>query len=283
MYISVIPVSHTLDTEPLLYYITEDFSLQISTGSLVEVPIGKNIIPAIVYEKDILPPSHIPIENIRSILHILSSTPLLSGESLDIILALSRKMFVQIHKVLLLFLPKSVLTAIEKTSFIKIKANPWRAKRTGETTIELYHTSRVTPEVVEKYLRDNTLIILPDDIILRTMQKYFSEKWYTFYEGDATLSKRVKSWIEVKNGEKSICFWTRRLLYYNLEHYEQILYIEDSFAREHYQHPLSYKHIDTLYLLSENSDISIHILTSIPTIETLSVLKKFTLHNIHQD
>ncbi len=43
MLIDVIPLKHTLSTDPFLYSISETWKDDIQIGSLVEIPVGKNI------------------------------------------------------------------------------------------------------------------------------------------------------------------------------------------------------------------------------------------------
>lgn len=347
MYILVIPTSHTIDTEPLIYFCPENFESQIRLGSLVEIPIRTSMTSAVVSDIGVEIPIWLEISYIRSIVRVVCTTPLLAQNTLRVIPEIAELSLVPIHKVLSLFLPKSTLTALEKKNF-EVLVSWWAGELVGKLeagklgwgeaglqvrrleseaeliekkqetknlgtwklenlktsdlqpaicnlqpnhTIEFFHSTRVTPAIIETYLTPNTLVILPDDILLRSCEQYFTRKssiwdgnflWkqILFAYGDTTITRKIRGWVDVRNHKFSICFWTRRLLYYNLSKYQQILYIEDGFAREYFQHPLRYKHIDILRALSKYSSLDIRILTSIPALETLSKLRNFSIHNI---
>ncbi len=317
MYILAIPTSHTIDTEPLIYFCPENFESQIGLGSLVEIPVRTSMTYAVISDIDVEIPVGLEITDIRSIVRVVCTTPLLGEDTLRVIPEIAELSLVPIHKVLSLFLPKSTLTALEKKNFEVLDSLPvsWDAglqvgelevkseKRKLENSklktqnsklersIEFFHSTRVTPAVIETYITPDTLVILPDDILLRSCEQYFTSqsslreehshgKQALFTYGDTTITRKIRSWVDVRNHKFSICFWTRRLLYYNLSKYRQILYIEDGFAREYFQHPLRYKHIDILRALSKHSSLDIRILTSIPALETLSKLRNFSIHNI---
>jgi primosomal protein N' len=76
----------------------------------------------------------------------------------------------------------------------------------------------------------------------------------------------------VYNGEKNIIIWTRRILYYNLSHYNNIVYIEDSLNKSAMRYGHRYKHLEILRNMSLNSHFNISILSTLPSIESMYLL-----------
>jgi primosomal protein N' len=66
-------------------------------------------------------PENIALENIRSIVHVISSSPLLSQYQIKSIPAIAKHFLIPIHKIANLFLPKSHISSLEKKNFLPLK------------------------------------------------------------------------------------------------------------------------------------------------------------------
>ena len=137
----------------------------------------------------------------------------------------------------------------------------------------------ITPEVLKKYMIDGTVVICPDEFSLENYRKYFEDESTLFLSGEATDTKKAKAWIDIHNGKFKQIFWTRRILYYNLTHYTNILYLEDAFGREYFHFPSRIHYLDVLFSLDQDPHFSIHILSSVPLLSTLSRAKHFDIIN----
>jgi primosomal protein N' len=277
MYASIIPLWHSLGTEALLY--TTDMPLRI--GSLVEIPYGKNIETGIVagifdnFEIDFA-------KDIKPIGGIVTEKAILAPYQFEMIEAISRRYMIPIHRVLQIFLPRPVLTRLEKKNFETLVENaPKNQQRIIDNQLHILQEGIVTPDVVIAYLKPKTAIIFADDFAMMP----YREAWQSrediyFIDNDMTDTRRAQSWIDISNGKYEIICWPRRLLYYNLAHYEHILYLEDTLATEYWHYPIRIKYTDILRIFADTNSSSITLLTSIPTLSSLSKFHNFTLKNI---
>ncbi|OIP54114.1 hypothetical protein AUK10_01490 [Candidatus Gracilibacteria bacterium CG2_30_37_12] len=123
-------------------------------------------------------------------------------------------------------------------------------------------------EVIPRFI-----IIFPDDFAINAYIKSFPVDENILVIPDAlTETKKHKAYFSVYNGEKNIIIGTRRILYYNLSHYENILYIEDALHKTAMRFNHIYKHLEILRKMSSFSDFNITILSTLPSIESMYFL-----------
>lgn len=274
MFISVIPLSKTQGRNPYLYIVNALWKNQVVIGWLVEVPFWKDIITALIISVEEALPEDIDTSYIRPIHAVISSTSLIDSEQIVAILAIARRYFLPIHKALALFLPASLLTRLEKRNFILEKASTEQNRlKDQEMRVEHYIHTTFSPKHLEQYMRENSVILFPDDVMLYTFMKWNNaEAWILILPTEATPTKRVQGWIDISEKKYKIIVWTRRLLYYNLSAYKNIVYIEDAFWWEQFQYPISLRSLDVLAALSQSPKHQITIVSSSPTLE---LFKKF--------
>jgi hypothetical protein len=78
----------------------------------------------------------------------------------------------------------------------------------------------------------------------------------------------------VYHGERTVVAGTRRLLFFHLSAYDQILYIEDAFSDMYFQFPERIRYLDFLDRFGSDSP-NVTILSSTPSIYALTRLRTF--------
>ncbi len=290
MLLSIIPLDSSIDDEGLTYFAQDSFRKDIFIGSLVNIPIRDNICYGIV--ADILPKeteTTIP-ENLKSIVNIVCTTPLLAPYQFSLVQALASKNFVHAHKVLSLFLPKFVFNALEKKTFepmlevtrlqsYKVTKNSRNPKPETRNLISFFHNTKNIPlvEIIQFFLKkyENLVIIFPDDLLLSQTLKNLPElqKKSTIVKNSATYTKRYKTWLEASKKTNPILAWTRKLLQYNLGAYEKIIYIEESLSRYTHSYEHIYKNTDILAEMS-HCGFDVTIYSTVPTTESMYAIKQ---------
>lgn len=282
MYISVIPLRHSLSRYPYTYFVGEDWREDISPGYLVEIPLGKNMIEGIVAAIDIPIPETLESSDIRAIIRVIAGVEIIAQYTIEMILWIAEKYFLPIHKVASMFLPAPLLTKLDKKNYIlekNLEENPppWISR------IHHYIDSIFCPEDISRYLIPGSVLIFPDDILLSLFAKSIPESimpHVAHVPTDLTSTKRVSAWIDAYMKKYSIIFWTRRILYYNLSAYSHIVYIEDTFGTEQYQYPIKIQNLDILKALENTNKHSITIVSSSPGLMTLAYFRHFGIEPI---
>lgn len=277
MYASIIPLWKSLWTDALLYR-TDQI---LPVWSLVEIPYGTSeqigIVAGFFWDIDVW--DNTKIKNINA---TISSKPLLASYQFAMIESISRRYMIPIHRILQIFLSRPVYNRLHKKDFEQILEH--QESRQSVPTIRELHILQhgvVMPENLESYLQDGTVVIFPDDLVMMPYKTYFHDRDDIHYiENDATPTKRSQWWIDVKNKKYPIICWPRRLLYYNLSRYQHIIYLEDTISAYYWHYPIKIAYTDILRILSDTSTLSITLLTSIPTLTTLSRFRDFILKNI---
>lgn len=276
MLISVIPSSHSISTTPLTYSVGDVFRSQIQVGSLVEIPLGKNKEYGIVAGiAEYIQESY----EIRPIIQVVCSTPLLASYQIHLILSIARRYMIPIHRVLGFFFTRPTLSRLEKSNFGGL-AEVSHVSHDSNGRIIFLQNTIVTPTVLSEYISERTVIVCPDDISLFQYQKAFEDSSYFFLPNEATDAKRSKAWRDIRNGLYSTIFSTRKILFFNLERYQHILYLEDAFVNEYFHYPTYIHYNDILKSLDETKQFQIDILTSIPLLRTLVDFRHFEIKNI---
>ncbi len=284
MYIHVIPLEHSLDTDILTYLCPKVFYEFIHQWSLVEIPIGNHLCHWIVANLEVEIPENINPENIRSIVHVISSSPLLSPYQITAIPAIAKHFLIPIHKITNLFLPKSHISSLEKKNFLALKnMESLEAWKWAQGKLYFSSKSIITAPLLEKILTPSSALIFPDDIFLDAFLKETTLKGddSIIVRWNSTPTKKTKAWIDAYNGEKKIILWTRKILYYNLAAFDTLYYIEDAFYKTTFQYPNTLWHLDILHILLSQGNKNISIVSSVPSSHAFSLIKKdFALINI---
>lgn len=287
MFVSIIPSLHSLGVEPLLYSFDAPLKNQLQVGQLVEIPFGKNTengIIAHIYETSPIDTLSEAFNRIKPIIKIVTTKTLLDPYQIQMITHISKQYMIPIHRVLAIFLTRPILSRLEKKNYEQIEEkNNQEEVEIGKKIISLLQDDIVRPQYLEKYLKwEPTVVILPDDFSIIPYREYFSKnKNFLFVTNDMTDTRRAQAWIDISNGIFPTICWTRKLLYYNLSRYQNIIYIEDALGPDYWHYPVRINYNDILRIFEKsNSNTNIHILTSIPTISTLTHFRHFELKNI---
>jgi primosomal protein N' len=118
MYISVIPLRHSLSKYPYIYFVPEIWQKNLKVGYLVEIPLGKHIAEGIICERDVLPGEDIDESDIRSIIAVIATVEILAPYMLTMIRDIADQYFLLIHKVASFFVPRSLLSHLDKRNYI---------------------------------------------------------------------------------------------------------------------------------------------------------------------
>lgn len=285
MFFSVIPFTHSIGIQPLVYAwgdISED---EISIGSMVEIPYGnlcENGIIAWIYSDSPIDPMSESFSRIKTIQRVITSKKLIAPYQVNMICEISSRYMIPIHRILGIFLPKPIFSRLEKKNYEQIKNQETSYRNKKKWAIHIVKDGIVTPQIVSKYLQWPTVIIVPDDFAMKPYQSMCKDtENVLFVTGDMTETKRAKAWIDITNGSFSIIYWTRKILYYNLSKYKNLIYIEDALGPDYWHYPIRIQYNDILRIFSKvNPWIQLTILTSLPCLSTLSYFRDFTIKNI---
>ncbi len=279
MYIEVIPLKYSLSRHPYTYVVPEIWQSQIVVGWLAEVPIGNAIDTGIIAKiLDILPEGLAHTE-IKPVITILSSTSVFSQIQIDLILELARRYCIPIHRIASLFFPSALRTRLDKRNYI-LESPSLHASWEPRTEIHFFSDSIVAPTGIHEYLLPDSIFIFPDDFFLLQFAKAILYRDdILMIPNDATDTKRAQAWIDIYEKKYPIIFWTRRLLYYNLQAYSRIIYVEDAYGSEFFQYPSKIRTIDILAFISKYTPQT-YIITSSPTLELLHRFRGSAFHNI---
>ena len=208
MYISVIPLSHSLSTEPYTYLVAPVWEESICLGALVEIPLGRYVVKGIIASRDItLDPS---IGEIRPIMAVISSVPLISDSMVDMVIRIARRYSLPIHKVLSLFLPAPLLSRLDKKNYLLEEINT-RNDENKKTPIRQIHHSIDTifsKEDILKYMTPGTVFAFPDDFFLFSFfpdrDKRDTPYTLSTISNESTPTKKSQNWIDIYEGKYDI-------------------------------------------------------------------------------
>ena len=177
----------------------------IKIGCLVEVPFRNSIDYAVVTNMD----TSLEIsENIRSIVRIVTRTPLLSRYQIQSIFDSSSYYFVHAHHILSLFLSKTLVRYLEKKDFVGLLPKIDDEEKGTPGAIRFYHhaTGISFFSAVQEHVMENTILIFPDDFSIEAYLRFHP------LDPDTTLvipdklteTKKYKAFCSVYNGEKKL-------------------------------------------------------------------------------
>lgn len=286
MFVEIIPYEKSFNTETLTYFVGASFSWIIKIWQLVKIPYGKTEILWIV-AKIFVENTETSLE-IKEIIEVIDEKPILSEYQIETIIKISKKYFLAIHRVLGIFLPNPVIKRLYKKNFplsLSKEIIEKNSKKNSKLNWEFYFTKNniiTEKNILEKTKETNKkiVIIVPDDIFLYRMKKIFSDEYSEkvgFFSSEMTDIKKSDFWIDVFNSKFDIVIWTRKIIFYNLEKYDEIWYLEDSFYDSYYHYPIEISYTDILAFLFDNEKFDIKIFTSIPRIKTLSQFHFFKI------
>lgn len=279
MYISIIPLAHSLSTTPLTYEWGDIFSDDPPPiGSIVEIQVGKHTEYGIY-----VGPYHgeLPPGDIRQILQILWKRTVIEPYMLEIVQYVAKTYFLPIHRVMGFFLTRPLLNRLEKYGIENLLL-PTREHYAGSThKHQLIHSAKqIDTKLLETMIEPGTVVLCPDDFYLYHLEEIWRWDGAFFLPAEATDTQKSKAWIDIYHGKYSQIFWTRRILYYNLASYQKILYLEDAFVTEYMHYPTKIHYLDILRHLADTHAMNITILTTAPLLSTLHTFRDFDLINL---
>lgn len=285
MFFAVIPFTHSIGTEPLIYSWETLWENIAEIGSIVEIPYGNKLehgIIAKIYQDCPFDTSSESFHRIKSVESIITTKQLLAPYQIDMIIYISQKYMIPIHRTLGIFLTKPILSRLEKKAYEQINQVSVPANIPTLHQLHILKDAIVTPSIVEPYIQWATVIILADDFaLIPYMRKYQENAQVLFLKNEMTDTRKAQAWIDIKNWVFPIIYWTRKILYYNLEQYKNIVYIEDSLGADYWHYPIRIRYNDILHTFHQvNSSTSLTLLTSVPTLSTLTQFRHFDMQNI---
>jgi primosomal protein N' len=255
-----------------------DLYWEIVPGCLVEIPMRSATEYGIVVWKRETAPEGMEV---RDIIRVVTPLPLLAPYQVALILEIAAKYLIPIHRVLGFFVSKWVLKRLEKKNFEQLNSQP-----SSHPTIQpsnfltILKDSIITGGILRDLLKPGTIIVCPDDFTLYRLEEELSGMDIFFLPGESTDTKKAQSWIDIRNREYDIIVWNRKILYYNLAAYTNIIYLEDAFGREYFHYPIRIEYIDIFDMIDKQSRFALHILTSTPRLTTLTRFRHFHLQNL---
>jgi len=170
----------------------------------VEVPFHNAVDYAIVTNRE---STNIP-ENPKSIVRIVTATPLLAPYQIRSIFDISSYYFVHAHQILSLFLSKTMIRYLEKKNFSALLEKPLHKKDGSCSEIDFYHHTSNIPflDTVRKFIEGNTVIVFPDDFSMEAYLRHcpIDPETTLVVPDTLTQTKKYKAFCSVYNGEKKI-------------------------------------------------------------------------------
>ena len=117
MFLDVIPSEHSIGIHPLTYSVPEDFEGEIIPGCIIEIPMRSTTEYGIVVGFREYPSDGMEL---KDIIRIVTSKEILAPYQVALIIDISAKYLIPIHRVLGFFLSKNTLKRLEKKNFEQI-------------------------------------------------------------------------------------------------------------------------------------------------------------------
>jgi hypothetical protein len=163
---------------------------------------------AIVSEVNIVVPEGLAVEDIRAIIRVTASVEIVAHYMIEMITGIADRYFLLIHKVASQFLPAPLLSKLDKKNYIIEKPRTEEAKII-QNEIHHYIDSIFSTSDLRDYLVPGTVLIFPDDIMLRFFEKAIPsdmKEGVGVFPINLTPAKRVRSWIESYEKKYDIIF-----------------------------------------------------------------------------
>lgn len=151
MFIDVIPSEHSIGIHPLTYSVPEDFEGEIAPGCIVEIPVRSATEYGIVVGFREYPPEHMEL---KDIIRVVTDKEILAPYQISLILEISARYLIPIHRVLGFFLSKSVIKRLEKKEFEQIHTRVSSNYPTPSNQITILKDSIITGEVLQSYMTE---------------------------------------------------------------------------------------------------------------------------------
>lgn len=255
-------------------------------GQIIEIPYGNNLEHGIIAQIHTVCPIDETSESyarIKPISRVITNKILLAPYQIDMIVAIATRYMIPIHRVLAVFLTRPILSRLERKNYEQIEEEIKAIPKIWHGQIHIVQDSIVTPELVETYTQGwPTVVILPDDYAMMPYREYYRDRDdILFVSNDMTDTRRAQAWIDINNGRFSIIYWTRKIIYYNLSAYSQIIYIEDALGPDYWHYPIRIDYGDILHIFATmNPTRDLTILTSVVRLTTLTHFRHFQIENI---
>ena len=218
---------------------------------------------------------------IRDIVRVVTLVPLLAAYQIALILEISSKYLIPIHRVLGFFVSKWVLKRLEKKNFEQLNTQDSNTPTLQDCNhLTILKDSIITGDILKWFLTPGTIVVCPDDFILYRLQRELTDMDIFFLPSESTDTKKAQSWIDIRNQKYDRIVWNRKILYYNLSQYTNIIYLEDAFGREYFHYPIRIEYIDIFDMIDRQSRFWLRILTSVPRLTTLTRFRHFRLQNL---
>ena len=283
---SIIPFEHSIGVTPLLYSGWDIAISELQIGQIVEIPYGNKVehgIVAEIYTECPIDEMSEAYMRIKAMNRIVTDKIFLAPYQIDMITRISARFMIPIHRVLAILLTRPILTRLERKNYEQIENKETIVQKKWHGHIHIVQDNIVTPALVDTYTQSwPTVVILPDDYAMMPYREYYGDRAdVLFVSGDMTDIRRAQAWIDIANGKYSIIYWTRRIIYYNLEQYQNIVYVEDALGPDYWHYPIRISYSDILHIFATvNPDRDLTILTSVVTLATLTHLRHYPIHNI---
>lgn len=287
MFINVLPINISFWDEILTYFVKKEQSKFLQVWSIVTIPIRNNIHRWIVIGFASQLPN-LDFE-IKSIIDVVCSFPIISKYQIWLIFALNNKYFYSLNKVVNLFFPNYIWNRLDKNSFLDIANINYSNQKQGEIKKKptlIHNISNLKyDEILEKSFDnlDDCVLIFWDDYSIDSFMEKNSKKFDAIiYKNSMTYSKKYKVYLQVLSKEKNIIIWTRKILQYNLSAYKKIIFIEDSIVKNNYNQLEKYKNLDIIKFIYLQKQFEIYFVSNIPSIDLfyMSKIEKFEYKTI---
>jgi primosomal protein N' len=152
MLIDIIPSEHSIGIHPLTYSIPEGFEGVLIPGCIVEIPVRSGTEYGIVVGFRKYAPEGMELKNI---ICIVTDKEILASYQIALILEISRKYLIPIHRVLGFFLSKAVIKRLEKKRFEQI-LQKYSSSRTLQNTnnLTILKESVITGDILRNYTEE---------------------------------------------------------------------------------------------------------------------------------
>ena len=305
MLVQVIPLERTFTSDPLTYLFPDSFNSEIAKWSIVEVPFWKKLQNAIVSDiidlnissddnklllDNIAESLNLKdIKSLKSVSRIISSIPVISENTIKIILELALIYWSNINTIARIFFPKAYETYLDKKNYLVLDVNMSASNNKSnelKTSKSSFNYIWTTPNTLNTKLLDllsnefnkkNLLIIFPNYNWLNNFRLGLNnDTKYLEYSNALTPVKKYKTLIKILNKDYKIILWTRELLltpYLDSAYYKDIIYIEDWWNDKFYRMPQIFEYNELLYIYNKLW-FNINVLSSYPSVKTLFKAQK---------
>ncbi len=262
----------------LSYYIPEEFGDRVEAGSIVAIPFQASTILGLVFEvkKTLIAP--LKPKTVKPLADVLHNTPLLEESHCLFLKTMTSWYGAPLSTLARMMLPPLQKKKLRTESVIRRQPREGKREKEYSRMISCYHTEAEHAAFFKKYVKGNTLIIVPERFLIPEVAHLLSgEKRATImWHSGLSEKQQFATWFQVRNArENTVIIGTRGAIFLPFHALDTIIidYEHDAQHKQWDQTP-KYHVKDVAPLLASLYGATLHFLSFSPSSESYFLVHK---------